>query len=334
MRETKNTLITPGTLSFYSVLCVFFLFSGISHAEDAYTQVNTFFISLDSVMASVTGKISQISSLDATDRYFIDVLNTRAEFAYLMRTNSKGKIISKVINGKAEPRTYRYIGDQTWHKTAELTRKPYYGSIVQKRGYFLFWTRTVKVRTKHGSRFGGTVAAKIDLQKCFQSVAKENKIAFRITYRNKTVFSNIGKTASGALEKQKLAVYGMPGLVIRYPSSTATAAVAATQSTVQQPRDAVAKTETQAVKKDVSPPGKKPAISPQKPGTSPAKKRAPTKVLPTKKEKGKQDRPVNFATIIIVIIVCVAIMVVCFIALKRASDKRKKLIEAIDKGEI
>lgn len=339
MWESKKPFIPTITLSLYSLLLVCNLFVGVANAEDVYTRVNTFFVSLDSIVASVTYKVSKISKLDPTDNYFIDVLNEHGEFEYLMRTNSKGKIISKVIDGKASSRTYRFIGDQAWHKATELTQKPYYGNIIQKKGYFLFWNRPIKVRTKYGSRFGGAVAAKIDIVKCFQTIAKKNGISFQVIYRKKSIFSNISKDVSGSLEKHKLGVYGMPGLVIRYPSSKVKPAVAATKPPEQQEQMASVKTGKDQVpaQKSAAPQvkaDKKKRLPQKKMAKEPDKKTTQPGALTTKKDKDKSSGPVSMMVIIIVIVVCVGIMIICFIALKRAADKRKRLIEAIDKGEI
>ncbi len=331
------------TRQFPKFVILFLLFISTTYipatcGENIYTLVNTYFVSLDSAFGAITQGVSRINALNPIDEYFISTLNDHSEFEYLMRTNSKGKIISKAGGGKAAPRTYRFIGDQTWHKTTEISKKPYYGNIIQKQGYYLFWNRPVMVRTKSGSRFGGAVAVKINLKKCFQNIASKNKIPFRIIYNKKTLFSNIKKGVPGSFSENKLAVYGMPGLVVRYPTSSAKPSVAAVQPTDQTAAAPPVKAEEKAT--EVTEKGAALKVTAGEKASAPKKeiKKGPKKkttpaTLAAKKEKDKPSGPSRVIVLLIVSAVCLCIVVFCMVALKRAADKRKKLIEAIDKGE-
>lgn len=327
--QLKTTRRFPKSVTLF-LLFIVTLYIPATCSENIYTLVNTYFVSLDSAFGAITKGVSRINALNPTDEYFITMLNDHSEFEYLMRTNSKGKIISKASGGKAAPRNYRFIGDQTWHKTTEISKKPYYGNIIQKQGYYLFWNRPVMVRTKSGSRFGGAVAVKINLKKCFQNIASKNKIPFRIIYNKRTLFSNIKKGVPGSFSENKLAVYGMPGLVVRYPTSSAKPAVAAAPP-VQAEEKATELTKKGAAPKVTA--GEKASVPKKEIKKGLKKKTTTPATLAAKKEKDKPSGPSRMIVLLIVSAVCLCIVVFCMVALKRAADKRKKLIEAIDKGE-
>ncbi len=329
--QPETTRRFPKSVTLF-LLCIVTLYIPATCSENIYTMVNTYFVSLDSAFGAITRGVSRIQGLNPTDEHFINALNDHSEFEYLMRTNSKGKIISKASGGKAAPRTYRFIGDQTWHKTTEISKKPYYGNIIQKKGYYLFWNRPVMVKTKYGSRFGGAVAVKINLKKCFQNIASTNKIPFQIIYAKRTLFSNIKKGVPGSFSENKLAVYGMPGLVVRYPTSPAKSAVAAAEPPVKTEEKA-----TQVTKKGAAPKvmaGEKASAFKKETKKGTKKKTTTPAAFAAKKEKDKPSGPGRIIVLLIVCAVCLCVVIFCMVALKRAADKRKKLIEAIDKGEL
>ncbi len=310
----------------YPILYAFVILSfsvQLNYAENIYTLVNTYFISIDSLFGIMAAEVSKISNLDPSDKYFLDRAGEYPQFEYLMRTNSKGKIISKVSNNKIAPRNYRVIGGQVWYKTLALTKKPYYGNISQRKGHFLFWNRPILVKTRRGSRFGGSVAVKINIKKCFKDIANKNNVQFEIIYKKETLFSNIGKNISGPFVENKLGVYGMPGLVLKHSIPGAKPA-STTSQVAQPPGEKTVATKEKALKAPQKGPVKKAALS---------KKNVEKKAAVKKAEKHKGGVG-SIVVLVILIIVGVLVVVVCFIAMKRAADKRRKLIEAIDKGEI
>lgn len=309
-------------IKFMGIITAFLLglFIKAIYADDIYTLVSTYFMSCDSLLEFVTDKVSEINKLDPTDELFLENASAHPEFDYLIRTNSKGKIISKVSGKKVAPRNYRYIGKQLWYRTIALTKMPHYGNIKQKKGYFLFWNRPIKVKTKYGSRLGGTVSAKINLMKCFADIAEKNDVKFQILYKNKSIYSNLDDSISAPFIEKKLAVYGMPGLTLKYKEPSTKAEPALTQPE-QQPDQklALAEGETQKALEKVE------------------LKKGREKVAPeTKKAEGKSSKGSKKVVIFISIFIflCVCLIAICIFALKRAADKRMKLIESIDKGEI
>lgn len=183
-------------------------------ANPAYQTISTYFIVCDSLLDNLSNRLAPIADLELTDKLLLAQIKSFPDFEYLLRTNSKGKIISKVANNQIQPRDFRNIGRQTWFKVLKMTKKPSYDKIMQKQGIFLFWVKPV-IQNK---RLTGTLVAKINLKKSFSRIALENKIRFRVMYKRKNIFSNFKKKISSSLANEKLSIYGIPGLLVQYQS--------------------------------------------------------------------------------------------------------------------
>lgn len=287
-----------------------------SYSTNVYEVVTTHFLELDSFLDKITKEVSNIRSLNETDNLFIDKIASFPEFTYLMRTNSNGKIISKVSNGKAAARTYRFIGKQNWYKTMEISKKPYYGHTKSGDEYQLFWSR----QSTKGNRFAGTITAKINLKISFNEIAEKCKSKFEVLYKNRTIYSNLGEDESGTFFEKKLAVYGMPGLTLKYkkpaPKPKPKPVIVDTQvqqqsSQVMQQAPQATQTQT-AVKKQ-----------PKKSVTGPGSAKSGTAKAPADKKK----------VILIAVIIAAAILIVCIIIMQIAALKRKMLMRKIDRGD-
>ncbi len=322
-----------------TVVFILSIFLQLNHADEVYSRVSTYFISCDSLLGATAEKLSDISKLDPTDKLLLEKINIYPEFEYLMRVNSKGKIISKVVGDKALPRTYRYVGKQMWYKTVNLNKRPYYGSIVNKKGYYLFWIKPLLVWTKHGSRFGGALVAKINIKKGFESIAEKNETKFQVEYRGKNIFSNLGKSVTGTLTEKKLAVYGMQGLTLKYEKPVAKrrpVAVAAAKQQALEAKD----TKAVPVKEKAQKPQKKVASEKAKAdirkttAKAQEKKVIQGKVSGSKKDKEKKAGYISITATIFFIFICFVLVAICFIVMKRAAERNRKIIESIDKGNL
>jgi len=315
------------------------IFLHMNYAEEIYSGISTYFVSCDSLLAATAGELSDISKLDATDKLLLEKMPVYPEFEYLMCVNSKGKIISKVTGDKVLPRTYRYVGKQMWYKTVDLNTRPYYGGIVNKKGYYLFWVKPLLVWTKYGSRFGGALVAKINIKKSFIGIAEKSDTKFQVAYRGKSIFSNLEKESPPSLTEKKLAVYGMQDLTLKYGKPVARQKPVAAVAAQQQAPEAKVSEAVPVEEKDKKP---QKAVASEKAKADVAqtsakdeeKKVVPGKVSAGKKEKEKKSRYISVTTAIAFIIVCIVLVVVCFIIMKRAADKNRKIIESIDKGDL
>ncbi len=322
-------VITGVELIGISAILFIGLFIQFGYADDPFIVISTHFTECDSVLEAISDELSEINKLNVTDKLFLDITKEYPEFEYLMRTNSKGKIISKVSEGKVAARTYRYIGRQNWYKVILLTKRSNYGYLKSKTGYLLFWGKPIMIKGRRGSRFGGAVVTKINLQKSFNNIAKESNIKFEILFEKKSIFSNLDKEDSGPFFKKRIAVFGMPGMIVKYKKAGIKAVTMAEQKPAQEAVAAKGKTGKAEAKIGAKKLKKKGAAE-KKPGKMVKGK---DKTAKGKKEKGKSSGGA-IIVLVLVILICAGLLTFCIIILKRAADKRRKLLEAIDKGEI
>lgn len=326
--------------SIFAFVTVFFI--QLSYADGIYSLISSSFISSDSLLETTAKEVSEINKLNSMDKFLLEKIVANPGFEYLMRINSKAKIISKARGGKVAPRAYRYVGKQMWYKTIELNKKPYYGNVVNKKGYYLFWAKPLKVRTKYGRRFGGALVAKIDLKKVFSTIAEKNSIKFEIEFRKKSIFSNLGGRASGSLIEKKLSIYGMPGLSLKYEKTAAMSKQVAV-STVKQPdkEPLVQKSEpAKAGKKLAAKAVEKQAVKAEKVDMKVVAKEDTKKKLAIRKtpvgKKAEEEKAgsIGIVTVIVLIVICAVLVTLCFFVMKRAAEKNRKILEAIDRGEV
>lgn len=293
-----------------------------AHAADTYALIATYFLSVDSLLQSISrDQHVRSSNLTVGEKALLKAMGKHPAFEYLIRTNSKGKIVNKVESGKIAERTYRYVGSQTWFKVVALTAKPYYGTVTsRKSGLCLFWNRPTLV----GSRFTGALAAKIGLKECFADIAEQNSIRFGVRQGKKTIFSNLAPSDRAGLTTAKLAIHGMSGLSVDYPVTAARRMPPSAEVTDAPAAVAQAKVST-----------KEKSESREKPKSGVAVK-ADKKL--SKKAKAEADKPAGGSNegviFLIVIIIAVAGAASAFIVgLIIAGQKRRRLERAIDKGE-
>lgn len=320
---------------------IIILFIQLNYADGIYSLISSSFISNDSLLETAAKQITEINKLNSTDKFLLEMKATTPGFEYIMRINSKGKIISKVRGSKVAPRNYRYVGRQMWYKTIELNKKPYYGNVINKKGYYLFWAKPLNVRTKHGKRFGGVLVAKIDLKRAFSTIAEKNSIKFEIRYEKKGIFSNLRKRATSSFVEKKLSIYGMPGLSLKYEKTAAMSKQVAL-STVKQPdiKPSVQKlVPAKAEKKLAAKAVEKQAVKAEKVDMKAVakedtkKKMAISKTPVGKKAEEEKAGSVGIITVIVLIVICAVLVTLCFFVMKRAADKNRKILEAIDRGE-
>ena len=334
----KSTFKNTGFIfTFITVLSI-----QLNYADETYYSISATFIFCDSLLETAAMEVSEINTLNSTDKFLLEKIEAHPGFAYLMRINSKGKIISKAQGTTVAPRDYRYVGTQMWYKTIALNKQSYYGNLVNKKGYYLFWVKPLNVRTKQGKRFGGALVAKIDLKRAFSAIAEKNRLTFEITYGKKSIFSNLGSRASGSFTEKGLSIYGMPGVRLRYVKAVAMSKQVAVSDVkqpdikppVQKPEPAKAeqKLKANAVEKQVV----KAEKVDMKAGAGDDRKNklALSKTPVSKKAEKKKADSIGVFTVVIFIIICVALVTLCFFLMKWAADKNRKILESIDRGEI
>ncbi|MBD3314667.1 MAG: hypothetical protein GF344_02670 [Chitinivibrionales bacterium] len=91
-------------------------------------------------------------------------------------------------------------------------RKPYYGYLeFRRRGYYLFWCYPAE---RESGGFGGSVVAKIDLDKALGMVAQEIRRPFMITVEGDRVYAHSWKQSIDA-KSMPLPIPGLEGVRIK-----------------------------------------------------------------------------------------------------------------------
>lgn len=324
-------------LKFLSIL--FLLMAATVDASDAYTAVASFFAEYDKMLEQTAVKAQKVTSLNATEKMFQKKIQDYYCATYFMRTNSKGKIISKVTEAGIQPRDFRYIGKQKWFEIISMTNKPYYGYTKNRSAYYLFWNKPIHVRRKGKLYFGGSISAKINMKKSFLTIAAEEDVVFKVKLRSKTLFSNLPKGTTNLITKP-LSVGGLPVLTISYPSGGVAAVeaetVAAAPIETKESSSSVESTKsskTKAVKVKTS----KSSKTEMKKDNAKAKNEV--KEAKAKEEKTADNKStvegeakklslapvIFFSAIFLAIIICIFVLI--------AQVRHKKLLEAIDNDE-
>lgn len=174
---------------FYITFIVLFFFQTLTARQTSKEDIENYFSELQNTFTLIAGASSvKSTSLSRTQRYFITILKNNQTLYSLIKTNSKGVIISEVIRGKTPEKDYRNVADQPWFRTVLKKREDHYGFVKEKTGrYYLFWGKPV---FKGANRFVGAVAVKIDLWDCFHKISADVKEPFLIRLGNKSLYSH------------------------------------------------------------------------------------------------------------------------------------------------
>lgn len=199
------------------------------------------------------------TNLPRTDRYFVSVLKKHQPFYSLIKTNSKGVIISEIVRGQTPERNFRVISDQPWFPALSKKFEDYAGLLKEDNGrYYLFWCKPVVKGNKH---FIGAVAAKIDLWDCIHKYSSNVAEPFLVRLGNKSLYSHKWKTTD-LYEQVALDIPGISKIYVRFPkgvpqdAAVDSSAIAATPDTVvktaivTEPVVEKAKTEKSPAKKN------------------------------------------------------------------------------------
>ncbi len=180
---------------FYISLIVLFFFQPLTANQASKEDIENYFSELQNTFTLIAGASSvKSTSLSRTERYFVAILKKNQTLYSLIKTNSKGVIISEVIRGQTPERDYRNVADQPWFRTVLKKREDHYGFVKEETGrYYLFWGKPV---FKGANRFVGAVAVKIDLWDCFHKISADVKKPFLVRLGNKSLYSHKWKKKS------------------------------------------------------------------------------------------------------------------------------------------
>jgi hypothetical protein len=217
-----------------------------AHGEALKEDIESYFAQLrESVSDIAKNPVVKRTRLTLTDRYFVRSLKRHQTIYSLIRTNSKGIVISEIIRGQTPNREYRNIANQQWFKYIARNNKEYNGFLKEEGRYYLFWAHPVILTARSGrKRFGGTAAAKVDLWDSFHKFAARVKQPFLIKLNGKSLYSNKWEHQANFREV-KLDIPGVDRITVRFADKAEQqeAALSRSSESAAQQQKAVSKAE-------------------------------------------------------------------------------------------
>jgi hypothetical protein len=156
--------------------------------NEAVMKIPANFKSLQNTLSMNAG-FPQIASMsvDSVDMIFRKIIKTSPSVSQIFRLNSNGIVINEVDLKNSEY-VSRNVSGQKWFDLLKTTQQPYFGTTRDSsRTTFLFWvwpTQTASLQ------FAGAIAVKIDPKVLVTSIDGIDSIPLKITYKEKTVYSN------------------------------------------------------------------------------------------------------------------------------------------------
>jgi hypothetical protein len=201
---------------FTAALAVCTVAASAAAADSLVVRIEDYFSSMKDELDKVAeARTIKGTSLRRMDRYFVGVLKRHQTIYSLIRTNSKGVVISEVIRGQVPERDYRRISNQRWFHIVERTREDYFGFLKEDDRYYLFWAKPVLKSGRSGKRFVGTVAAKIDLWDSFHAISHDAEKPFVVRVGNMSLYSHKWKKDID-YDQVSLDVAGVDNISVRF----------------------------------------------------------------------------------------------------------------------
>jgi hypothetical protein len=157
--------------------------------------------------------------INPVNRIFVTSLKKHQPLAYLARVNARGLVINEVVRGEVpQKKVKRKVGDVEWYSAVAKNKRTYCGFAEDNGRYYLIWSEPIVAK----KRFGGVIAAKVDIWDCFHKLSNETMEPFLVRIGQKSLYSNKWKNESAFVE-EPLAVPGVEtiSLLTERPSPAA-----------------------------------------------------------------------------------------------------------------
>ncbi|MGB7569186.1 MAG: hypothetical protein WBM07_15100 [Chitinivibrionales bacterium] len=163
---------------------------------------------------------TRMKEIAPVEDLFREALANRPEFATILRTNSKGQIVNVASRDDSGFVGNTDVSSKEWYAGPQESKRPYYGPVIQEnRRSFLFWSKPILIRNSMGmSRFGGVIAAKVNLPVCFKLFAERFQGPFQILLKGKE-FYYLSWDEHASYEEKPIHIPGTSGLTCRFVSN-------------------------------------------------------------------------------------------------------------------
>jgi hypothetical protein len=223
------------------------LLSGLAEAApEATATVTMYFTRLDTFLSELTAEpsVANGSAAEASDR-FAQLLAKFDGFVELLRTDSKGRVVSEAVRSAEQSSKGSSLAAEPWFATVMRTSEPFYGSVgTTDDSPVLLWAKPIRPSTKGR---GGVLVAKIGLKEALAEIARKASLGpFEVTYRGMPIHSHEWDSATASGEAI-LAISGLDSVRIGWstvtPGESGTSAATVSQATATgKAQDAAATT--------------------------------------------------------------------------------------------
>lgn len=179
-----------------------------------HVDMNKYYEKMDESFSRLTRSSAlKSTSLSGAERLFVREMKKNRAYYTLIRTNSKGKMISEAVRGKKVERPNTNVEREKWFQTVKKTKEPYYSLIRDDdRGrYYLVWSKPVI----KNNNFVGTVTAKIDLWDSFYEFSNSVYYPFLVRLNSLSLFSHKWNN-DFSFKEERLTIPGINRISVRY----------------------------------------------------------------------------------------------------------------------
>lgn len=209
---------------------------------------------------TVDSKYAKGTNRRSLDQHFVWVMRRFPTMHAFVKTNSKGKLINKVMFGRVPKSVVEDIPDDTWYshlKTNQKERKKIWFDRESGR-YYLVWSKPVEKGPNNA--FVGVVAVKIDLWDTFHRFAKSTHLPFLAFVNGTALYAHDWERS----QEYTAAAFDIPGArkaSLRWVGTEA--AVASAEDIIPEDEDELAEdAEIDTAEAAVAATGKKPTGTP------------------------------------------------------------------------
>lgn len=217
--KTKNVFKKTHITSLWLSLTILLLLHTFVAASSFKEDIEKYFTELKEGYDNIANaQAVKGTSLPRTDRYFVSALKRHQVFYSLIKTNSKGVVISEVIRGQTPERNYRKVDNQRWFTAVSTKHEGYEGFMKEEETgrYYTLWGKPI---LKGNTHFVGGVVAKVDLWDCFHKFSATVEEPFLIRLGNLSLYSH--KWEKGTpYDEEALVIPGVKNISIRFPKSS------------------------------------------------------------------------------------------------------------------
>ncbi len=179
-----------------------------------HVDMNNYYEKMDESFSRLARSTAlKSTSLSGAEKLFVREMKKNRAYYSLIRTNSKGKIISEAVRGKKVERPNTDVEREKWFQNVKKNKEPHYSIIRDDdRGrYYLIWSKPII----KNNNFVGTLTAKIDLWDSFYEFSNSVYYPFLVRLNSLSLFSHKWNN-DFSYKEERLTIPGINRISVRY----------------------------------------------------------------------------------------------------------------------